>query len=100
SLRLYINDILPGLFDLIGNIAGLHICDLACGQGIVTRQLAQRGATVVGVDISQKMLEFAQRHAEPLDIVYLHDDAKTLTSVEEATFDGAICNLALMDIAD
>ena len=92
----------PKLLNLIGNIQGQHICDLACGQGVIARQLAQMGASIVGVDIAEKMLEYA-RHSEeiePLGIVYQHDDARTLATLEDATFDGVLCNMALMDITD
>lgn len=94
--------VVPELLNLAGDIQGQHVCDLACGQGVIARQLAQMGASVVGIDIAAKMLEFAQQHeeTEPLGIVYLHDDAQTLSSVADATFDGAICNMSLMDITD
>src|SRR6187401_2737096 len=57
---------------LLGDIRGLRICDLACGQGRATRYLADQGAHVVGVDVSAKMLEIAQRYetAEPRGITY------------------------------
>ena len=94
--------VMPGIFTILGDIAGQHICDLACGQGILTRQLARRGATVVGIDLSQQLLQFARQDEtrEPLGIVYLHDDAQALHAVTDASFDGVICNVALMDIAD
>lgn len=92
----------PDLLRLIGNIAGQHVCDLACGQGVIARQLAAMGASVVGVDIAGKLLEYARREeeTEPSGIVYLHDDAQTLSSVADATFDGVVCNMALVDIPD
>ena len=92
----------PALFELMGEIAGLRICDLACGQGVTARQLAQRGAIVTGIDISEKLLAIARRdeECEPLGISYIHDDAQTLEKVTEATFDGVVCSTALMDIAD
>ncbi|HLZ56935.1 MAG TPA: methyltransferase domain-containing protein, partial [Ktedonosporobacter sp.] len=94
--------VVPSLFDLVGVIAGQRICDLACGQGVVARQLAQRGATVVGIDVSTKLLDIARREeeAEPLGILYLHEDAQSLSSLSAASFDGVLCNLALMDIVD
>src|SRR5579872_7315330 len=60
------------------------------------------GASVVGVDIAEKMLEYARRdeEMEPLGIVYLHDDAQTVSSIADATFDGAVCNMSLMDVTD
>ncbi len=94
--------VVPELLNLAGDIQGKHICDLACGQGVIARQLAHKGASVVGVDIAEKMLAFARQHeeTEPLGIVYLHDDAQTLSSIADATFDGTICNMSLMDITD
>ncbi len=94
--------VVPELLNLAGDMQGKHVCDLACGQGVIARQLAQKGANVVGVDIAEKLLEFA-RHSEetePLGIIYRHDDAQTLASLEDATFDGVLCNMALMDITD
>ena len=64
--------------------------------------MATRGAHVTGVDISERLLEIARREeAEaPLGITYLHDDAQTLATLPDATFDAVTCNLALIDIPD
>lgn len=94
--------IVPIVLDLAGEVRGYRTCDLACGQGVVARQLAARGASVVGVDISGRLLETA-RHYErggPLGISYLLDDARTLDGLEDAGFDGVVCNMSLMDIPD
>jgi ubiquinone/menaquinone biosynthesis C-methylase UbiE len=94
--------VLPALFELIGNVEGLHVCDLACGQGVVARHLAKSGAAVVGVDTSARLLDIAQRYEaeEPLGIVYQHDDAQALATLPDTAFDGVACNMALMDIPD
>jgi len=94
--------VLSHLFTLLGDVDGQHICDLACGQGRLARALAQRGAHVVGVDISSELIAIAQRDeaADPIGITYLVDNAETLTSLGDHQFDGAVCNLALMDITD
>ncbi|MEH1913482.1 class I SAM-dependent methyltransferase [Nostoc sp.] len=42
--------------NLIGDVAGKSILDLACGEGFFTRLLKQNGAArLVGVDISSEM---------------------------------------------
>ena len=94
--------VLPTLFDLIGNVEGLGICDLACGQGVVARHLAKSGAAVVGVDTSARLLDIAQRYeaAEPLGILYRHDDAQALATLPDAAYDGVVCSMSLMDIRD
>src|SRR5438876_9049165 len=65
---------------LIGEVAGARICDLACGQGRVARHLADRGARVVGIDLSTKLLAIARHHEEtnPLGIEYVQADAQSL----------------------
>ena len=40
----------------LGDIANLSVCDLACGQGHLSRRLAERHAYVMGVDVSQELL--------------------------------------------
>jgi 2-polyprenyl-3-methyl-5-hydroxy-6-metoxy-1,4-benzoquinol methylase len=92
----------PSVESLMGEVAGRPICDLACGQGRVARYLAGRGARVTGVDLSQQLLSIARRHEKehPLGITYIHADARTLEGVPDASFDGVVCNMALMDIED
>jgi ubiquinone/menaquinone biosynthesis C-methylase UbiE len=87
---------------LMGDITGHHICDLACGQGRVSRYLADRGAHVVGIDLSTKLLKIARRHEVelPRGIKYLLADAQNLDVEEVGTFNGVICFMALMDIPE
>ncbi|HWD39146.1 MAG TPA: class I SAM-dependent methyltransferase [Fimbriimonas sp.] len=90
------------LFQVLGDLRGLTVCDLACGQGHLSRRLARGGAKVVGVDISIKLLEIARREeaSEPCGIEYVHGDAEDLQKLGVGLFDGVLCNLALMDIDD
>ncbi|HEY7030407.1 MAG TPA: class I SAM-dependent methyltransferase [Thermomicrobiales bacterium] len=85
---------------LMGEIAGQPICDLACGQGRVSRYLADLGARVVGVDLSARLLEIARRYerAEPRGIAYLQADAQKLDGIAGGSFGGVVCYMALMDI--
>lgn len=58
-------------FNLLGDLGGKSLLDLACGEGFYTRQFKQKGAArVVGVDNSEKMIELArqQEASEPLSI--------------------------------
>ena len=94
--------VVPTLLGLVGDISGRQVCDLACGQGVVARQLAERGAVVTGIDLSARLLAIARREeaAQPRGISYLRGDAQELTNVGDASFDGVVCNMALMDIPD
>jgi 2-polyprenyl-3-methyl-5-hydroxy-6-metoxy-1,4-benzoquinol methylase len=42
-------------------VRGLEILDVGCGTGRISYYLANRGAVVLGVDFSAKMIELAQR---------------------------------------
>lgn len=65
------------LFELLGDIRGATVLDLACGDGFYTRLLKEAGAReVTGVDISQAMIELAEgreRH-HPLGCRYVRAD--------------------------
>lgn len=94
--------VLPALFEVMGDLAGRRVCDLACGQGIVAREAARRGAVVVGIDLSERLLAIARAEeaARPLGVVYQAGDAQGLAGVPDACFDGVACCLALTDIPD
>jgi SAM-dependent methyltransferase len=47
---------------------GLSVLDVACGTGIASRQLAQRGAQVLGVELNPRMAEVAERHGICTDV--------------------------------
>ncbi len=94
--------IVPITLDLAGEVEGCRVCDLACGQGVVARRLAQRGARVLGIDVSEKLLDLARLYErdEPRGVDYEGGDAQTLDAVPDGAFDGVICNMSLMDIPD
>ena len=52
--------ILAGLLDLLGDIAGRDVLDAACGEGFLARRLAARGARVVGLDLSPRLIAMAR----------------------------------------
>ncbi len=41
---------------------GLDVLDVGCGTGIASRQMAQRGAKVLGVELAPRMAEIARSH--------------------------------------
>lgn len=87
---------------MLGDIAGQRVCAVACGAGREARFLATIGATVTGVDLSDRLLNIARaREAEvPLGITYALGNAHDLANLPDGGFDGATCYMALMDIPD
>ena len=90
----------PATFNLIGEISGFSVLDLACGEGYNTRILAGKHARVVGIDSSKKLLASAKSEEakEPLGVEYLLRDAGSLDDVPNDCFDLVTCFMALHDI--
>jgi 2-polyprenyl-3-methyl-5-hydroxy-6-metoxy-1,4-benzoquinol methylase len=82
----------PACEQLMGEVEGARICDLARGQRGVARHLADLGARVVGIDLSAKLLTIVRRHEEasPRGIAYVQADARSLDSQAFGTFDGGV----------
>jgi len=62
-----------------------RILDLACGIGRHSLELRRRGFEVVGVDISQDLLEMAERSAQEqsLDVSFVQADLRELSFEDE-----------------
>ncbi len=90
----------PPLLRFAGEVAGLRVLDLACGNGYLSCRFAHQGATVTGVDANAPLIERtrAREAREPLGITLHVADAADLQMLAEGAFDLAICNMALMDI--
>jgi ubiquinone/menaquinone biosynthesis C-methylase UbiE len=85
--------------------AGQSVIDVACGTGLVTLAAAGAvgpGGTVVGVDLSESMIDLARAraHARNLHHVrFARMDAEDL-DLPAAAFDAALCALGLMYVPD
>lgn len=90
------------LLDLLGPVAGRRVLDVACGHGRITRELARRGADVMGIDISGNLIQKAREteQSEPLGIRYVHADVTTPEVLGGRDFDLAACSFGLSDIDD
>jgi trans-aconitate methyltransferase len=75
--------------DLLDPQPGERILDIGCGEGTLTKRIAERGATVTGIDDSLDMIRAA--HANGVDALVV--DASDMQFDEE--FDAAFSNAAL-----
>lgn len=91
------NVILPNLLKLITLKKDDHFLDLACGQGILARQLPKKTA-YTGVDLSRSLIEAAKKH-DPTRNFLVHDITAKLP-LEPATFTHAAIVLALQNVAE
>jgi SAM-dependent methyltransferase len=98
----YSGSAIATLLELVGEVGGQRVLDLACGHGIVARELARRGARVVGLDLSNELLRRARSIEADvsLGIQYVHGDGADPTGLEPSAFDLVVCNFGLSDIDD
>jgi SAM-dependent methyltransferase len=84
------------------DLDGQPLLDLGCGEGLVARALAQRGARVTGVDLSKRLIGHARRQEarRPLGIHYRVGDARTLSDLPDGRFAGVVANLSINDMPD
>jgi 2-polyprenyl-6-hydroxyphenyl methylase/3-demethylubiquinone-9 3-methyltransferase len=92
-----LHDINPLRLDYIEarsqGLAGKRALDIGCGGGILTEAMARAGATVTGIDLSEKALAVAQLHRleSGAEVDYRLIAAEALATEEPETFDVVTC---------
>lgn len=75
----------PALFSLLPNLSGKTVLDLGCGYGENCQQFAKLGATkVVGIDISQKMLNIAKEENQTQNVSFINMSMSDLSSLQDS----------------
>ena len=91
---------IPTLISLLPNLEGKRVLDLGCGMGEHCVDYVNRGASrVVGLDISKKMLEVANKENADPKITYLNIPMEDIGNIDEK-FDVVISSLAIHYIED
>jgi SAM-dependent methyltransferase len=74
--------------NVLGDVAGLDVCELGCGTAYFSAWLAKLGARPVGVDITPAQLETARRMMAETGIVFPLVEADAAeTGLPDASFD-------------
>ena len=99
----------PALFqpyaaDLVARLdSPENVLELACGTGIVTRQLRDRlipGAKIVATDLNESMLSYAKQKFETSETIdWKQADATDLPFADQ-TFDAVLCQFGMMFFPD
>lgn len=74
----------------LGNIFGMKVLDLGCGDGTTALPEARRGADVLGVDISRNLVEAGNRRAQAAGLTncrFQQGDATNLSDLADRHFD-------------
>lgn len=90
----------PNTLQLLPNVSGKIILDAACGPGKYAEILIEKGATVIGFDISPKMVELAKKRNKEKGTFFVHDLSSPISMIETNSCDIVLCALALHYIKD
>lgn len=100
-----LHDINPLRLDHIDRIARLEgktVVDVGCGGGILAESMAQRGASVTGIDLSEQALKVARLHSleSGIEPDYRLVSAEDLARERPGQFDVVTCMELLEHVPD
>jgi SAM-dependent methyltransferase len=85
----------PATLSLFPEVKGKHILDAGCGPGVYTEWLADRGANVVAMDVSPRMVALAKKRVGTKAKVTLADIGQPFPFLQDGTFDIVLSALVL-----
>jgi 2-polyprenyl-6-hydroxyphenyl methylase/3-demethylubiquinone-9 3-methyltransferase len=100
-----LHDLNPSRLQYLERRSGLaekQVLDVGCGGGILTEAMARAGARVLGIDLSQAVLDVAQLHAleGKIPALYRAVAAEELAQEQPAAFDLVTCMEMLEHVPD
>ena len=83
-------------------LQGAGVLDVGCGGGILSEAMARAGARVLGIDLSQAVLDVAELHAleGKIEVRYRAVAAEQLAMEQPAAFDLVTCMELLEHVPD
>lgn len=83
-------------------LAGKRVIDIGCGGGILAEAMARKGATVTGIDLSDKALKVADLHSLESGVTVRYEliAAEAMAAREAGQFDVVTCMEMLEHVPD
>ncbi len=100
-----LHEINPLRLEWINNhisLAGKNVIDIGCGGGILAESMAKKGATVTGIDLSDKALKVADLHGleSGIHVRYQKIAAENMAELEAGQYDVVTCMEMLEHVPD
>jgi len=87
----------PTTLDAAAIEEGMRVLDVCTGPGMLAAAAVERGAQVIGLDFSGKVIEIARRNVPKAE--FQEGDAQAL-SFEDDSFDAVVCGFGVMHVPD
>lgn len=97
-----INPLRANFIDEHSPVAGQRLLDVGCGGGILSEAMAQRGATVTGIDMGEAPLSVARIHQleSGVEVDYRQSTAEAMAAAHPGEFDIVCCLEMLEHVPD
>lgn len=84
------------------DLSGKKVIDIGCGGGILSESMAQKGAIVTGIDMSQSVIDVATQHAKDTNtkLSYKKISAEQIAKDEPGEYDIVTCLEMLEHVPD
>ena len=97
-----INPLRANFIDEHSPVAGTALIDVGCGGGILAESMAQRGASVTGIDMGEAPLAVARIHQleSGVEVAYHQSTAEAMAAERSSQFDVVCCLEMLEHVPD
>jgi len=88
--------LLPAILRLAGRLDGMAVLDVGCGCGFLAGRIARRADRVLGIDISERMIEQASSRNQRSKLSFRCISVQALARFNELHFDLCVANMSVM----